>query len=230
MQHRECVIFGMHKLSESAKILHGCLADMLGLDEHGPGPLAAALAHDHIPRQHRHRHHSEVLPWTILAVVLSLLTFAMAFKIARHCCRRRRHHRLPTLASQLSQLSSQFDTTPNPLLKSSRPTLAVQETGVLPRSEPDWIGNVPWSDWQINQEDISLCQRPDGRLWELGAGASAKVIQFVQQSAFLDIPSCLQNALIASYDAPAPNASEESETALSMCNWSVCVSGGQSAH
>ena len=148
---------------------------MLGYGEHGPGPLAA-LTHNHGPPPHHHRHHDAALPWTILAGVLGLLTFAMAFKIARRCCRRYRRHKLPALSSQLGQLSSQSDTVPNPLLNTSRPTLAVQDAGVIPRSEPDWIGKVPWSDWQIDQEDISLCQRPDGRLWELGAGASAKVL------------------------------------------------------
>ena len=151
-----------------------CTADMLGHGEHSLGPLAA-LAYDMGPQSHHHRPHSEALPWALLAAVLGLLTFAVAFEAIRHCCKRRHRYKLPTLASQLSELSSQSDTVPNPLLTTSRPPLAVQEAGVIPKSEPDWIGNVPWSDWQIDQEDISLCQRPDGRLWELGAGASAKV-------------------------------------------------------
>lgn len=159
---------------------------MLGYGEHGPGPLEALT---HGPPPHHHRHHDADLPWTILAGVLGLLTFAVVFKAARRCCRRYRRHNLPTLSSQLSQLSSQSDTVPNPLLHKPRPTLAVQDAGVIPRSEPDWIGNVPWSDWQIDQEDIFLCQRPDGRLWELGAGASAKVLAVAADA--LDIGTSL---------------------------------------
>ena len=96
-------------------------------------------------------------------------------KHAKRVCRRRKR-KAAGIASQLSELSakSAADTTPNPLLQGPL-ALAVHNTDVIPKSDTDWIQNVPWSDWQIDQEDITICQRPDGRLWELGSGASAKV-------------------------------------------------------
>ena len=86
---------------------------------------------------------------------------------------------LPGIASQLSQLTAEADTVANPLLHGPL-ALAVHTTDVVATdtssaSTTDWIQNVPWSDWQIDQQDIRICQRPDGRLWELGSGASAKV-------------------------------------------------------
>lgn len=147
---------------------------MLGYSEHGPA--LAAFHPDHGPHGHHHLHllHNVYLPWALLTGVLSCLTVGLIFKTARHCCRCRRRKQ-GTLASQLSELASQSDTFSNPLVAKAPPTLAMQAVGVIPKSDPDWIGNVPWSDWQIDQKDILLCRRPDGRLWELGAGASAKV-------------------------------------------------------
>lgn len=29
---------------------------------------------------------------------------------------------------------------------------------------------MPLSDWEIREEDIEICRRPDGNLWHLGAG------------------------------------------------------------
>ena len=45
----------------------------------------------------------------------------------------------------------------------------------LTRSLPSWMGNVPFSDWEIDLADIVIGLRPDGRKWELGAGAFSKV-------------------------------------------------------
>lgn len=147
---------------------------MLGHGERAFGDLAA-LPHDHgshIP-PHHHRHHHGHLLWAFFTGMMSFIAFALLFHMVRYCLGR---CKLPTLASQLSELSSRSATTfPNPLLANGRVITAVQAAGIIPKSEPDWMGNVPWSDWQIDQEDILLCKRPDGRLWELGSGASAKV-------------------------------------------------------
>lgn len=146
--------------------------DMLGYGEHGPA--LAAFYPDHGSHRHHHSPHNGYLPWALLTVVLSFLAVGLVFKAVRHC-RRPRSKQQPTLASQLSELALQSDTVPNPLVAKAPPAMAVQAVGIIPKSDPDWIGNVPWSDWQIDQEDILLCRRPDGRLWELGTGASAKV-------------------------------------------------------
>ena len=150
-------------------------ADIPELGQHGSGHLTASH-YDHGSNKDHPRHHHGYLPWAILTGILSFIAVGLVFKVIRHW--QRRHHRSkgnPTLASQLSELSSQSDIVPNPLLANARPTMAVQAAGVMPKADPEWMGNVPWSDWQIDQEDILLCRRPDGRLWELGAGASAKV-------------------------------------------------------
>lgn len=147
----------------------GCMiiADMLGLGEHGRGPLHSAARkshHGHGPPPHH----------DILGVLAGVFVFVAVFHVVKRCCRRRKQ---PSILSQLSQLSAQSDTIPNPLL-AGRHTLAagsMQAAGGVTKSEPEWMINVPWSDWQIDQQDITLCHRPDGRLWELGAGASAKV-------------------------------------------------------
>ena len=34
---------------------------------------------------------------------------------------------------------------------------------------------LPWSDWEISAEQITICKREDGSDWELGAGAFGKV-------------------------------------------------------
>lgn len=51
----------------------------------------------------------------------------------------------------------------------------------MPRQEPmpmppAWINDVPFSDWEIDADELAICLRPDGRKWELGAGAFSKVI------------------------------------------------------
>ncbi len=34
---------------------------------------------------------------------------------------------------------------------------------------------MPWSDWEVSDDQIEICKRPDGSDWELGAGAFGKV-------------------------------------------------------
>lgn len=46
---------------------------------------------------------------------------------------------------------------------------------VVPDSPPAWIDNVPFSDWEIDVADVVIGLRPDGRKWELGAGAFSRV-------------------------------------------------------
>lgn len=45
----------------------------------------------------------------------------------------------------------------------------------LPKLPPAWIDNVPFSDWEIDVADVVIGLRPDGRKWELGAGAFSVV-------------------------------------------------------
>lgn len=40
---------------------------------------------------------------------------------------------------------------------------------------PAWINDIPFSDWEIDADDVAICVRPDGRRWEVGAGAFSKV-------------------------------------------------------
>lgn len=148
-----------------------------GFAEHMVGPL------NHIARQRPSPHHRHAIRWGIMAGCTCTIVYS-CFK--HHWRRQGRRHRkeqhkqqLPGIASQLSQLTAEADTVPNPLLQ-GRLALAVHTTDVVATdtssaSSTDWIQNVPWSDWQIDQQDIRICQRPDGRLWELGSGASAKV-------------------------------------------------------
>lgn len=37
------------------------------------------------------------------------------------------------------------------------------------------LPSLPWSDWEISAEQITICKREDGSDWELGAGAFGKV-------------------------------------------------------
>lgn len=37
------------------------------------------------------------------------------------------------------------------------------------------LPRVPFSDWELRPEDIEICTRPDGRQWEIGAGAFGQV-------------------------------------------------------
>ena len=140
---------------------------MMDIGEHGPGPLSRSMTHSHHGPP-RHKSH--------IGMLAGVVTFVAVYHVVKRCCKRRRKQN-PSVLSQLSQLPAQSDTMPNPLLQ-GRYNLAagpMQAAGVIPTSDPEWMANVPWSDWQIDQQDITLCQRPDGRLWELGAGASAKV-------------------------------------------------------
>lgn len=40
---------------------------------------------------------------------------------------------------------------------------------------PAWIDDIPFSDWEVDADDVAICVRPDGRRWEVGAGAFSKV-------------------------------------------------------
>jgi len=155
-----------HRAVSTSHVLY---ADMMDFGEHGPGPLSRSMSHSH----HGHPRHK-----SHLGMLAGVITFVAVFHVVKRCCKRRRKQK-PTILSQLSQLSAQSDTMPNPLLQGRHNPASgpMQAAGVIPTSDPDWMANVPWSDWQIDQQDITLCQRPDGRLWELGAGASAKVGQ-----------------------------------------------------
>lgn len=46
---------------------------------------------------------------------------------------------------------------------------------VVPDTLPAWIDNMPFSDWEIDVADVVIGLRPDGRKWELGAGAFSRV-------------------------------------------------------
>ena len=48
-------------------------------------------------------------------------------------------------------------------------------SAVAPAIPPSWIDNVPFSDWEIDVSDVVIGLRPDGRKWELGAGAFSRV-------------------------------------------------------
>jgi hypothetical protein len=41
------------------------------------------------------------------------------------------------------------------------------------------LPRVPFSDWELRPEDIEICRRPDGRQWEIGAGAFGQVYKAV---------------------------------------------------
>lgn len=45
----------------------------------------------------------------------------------------------------------------------------------LVKLPPAWIDAVPFSDWEIDVADVVIGLRPDGRKWELGAGAFSVV-------------------------------------------------------
>ena len=144
-----------------------------GFAEHMVGPL------NHFAHPRPPPHHPPAIRWGIMAGC----SFTILFSLAKHLCRykkrqqkRQQWQEKAGIVSQLSQLSADADTIPNPLLHGPL-ALAVHDTDVISTSEPGLIQNVPWSDWQIDQHDIRICQRPDGRLWELGSGASAKVTQ-----------------------------------------------------
>ena len=35
--------------------------------------------------------------------------------------------------------------------------------------------DLPWSDWEVKPEEVEICQREDGSLWELGHGGFGSV-------------------------------------------------------
>lgn len=47
-----------------------------------------------------------------------------------------------------------------------------RETGSVGQIE---LPSMPWSDWEIPGEQITICKRADGSDWELGSGAFGKV-------------------------------------------------------
>lgn len=59
---------------------------------------------------------------------------------------------------------------PNPLANA---LVASKADGIA--MPPSWINNIPFSDWEIDADDVAICLRPDGRKWEVGAGAFSKV-------------------------------------------------------
>ncbi|KAL0034790.1 hypothetical protein WJX77_007383 [Trebouxia sp. C0004] len=68
-------------------------------------------------------------------------------------------------------------------------------SAVAPAMPPSWIDNVPFSDWEIDVSDVVIGLRPDGRKWELGAGAFSRVyrgllrgVQVVAVKVFNDGP------------------------------------------
>ncbi|KAL3148045.1 protein kinase activity protein [Trebouxia sp. C0009 RCD-2024] len=65
----------------------------------------------------------------------------------------------------------------------------------LVKLPPAWIDAVPFSDWEIDVADVVIGLRPDGRKWELGAGAFSVVyrgllrgVQVVAVKVFNDGP------------------------------------------
>jgi hypothetical protein len=66
------------------------------------------------------------------------------------------------------------------------------------------LPQVPLSDWLIRSEEIVICRRPDGSLYELGTGAFGKVVtqQFrsthhlFKRSHVCSTQSLLQGALV----------------------------------
>ena len=75
-----------------------------------------------------------------------------------------------TLNGSLMPMASGVSFTSSPSAEDIRITSAV---GYDP--PPAWIDNVPFSDWEIDVEDVVIGLRPDGRKYELGAGAFSRV-------------------------------------------------------
>lgn len=48
------------------------------------------------------------------------------------------------------------------------------------------LPSLPWSDWEVRESDVAICQRPDGSDWELGGGAFGKVCRLLHD--LLDKP------------------------------------------
>ena len=62
-----------------------------------------------------------------------------------------------------------------PKLAAARRENHISGVDPLIKLPPAWIDNVPFSDWEIDLADVVIGLRPDGRKWELGAGAFSKV-------------------------------------------------------
>ena len=50
---------------------------------------------------------------------------------------------------------------------------------------------MPWSDWEVPAEQITICKRDDGSDWELGSGAFGKVCLGFTSIPTPDTPSVL---------------------------------------
>jgi hypothetical protein len=117
-----------HRAVSTSHVLY---ADMMDFGEHGPGPLSRSMSHSH----HGHPRHK-----SHLGMLAGVITFVAVFHVVKRCCKRRRKQK-PTILSQLSQLSAQSDTMPNPLLQGRHnpATGPMQAAGVIPTSDPDWL-------------------------------------------------------------------------------------------
>lgn len=78
----------------------------------------------------------------------------------------------------LSGLVSSSSSESYPKLAAATRESHIKGGEALTRRPPSWMGNVPFSDWEIDLADIVIGLRPDGRKWELGAGAFSKVRGF----------------------------------------------------
>lgn len=78
----------------------------------------------------------------------------------------------------LASLTSLSSSESNPKLDAAPRESHIKGGEALTRRPPSWMGNVPFSDWEIDVADIVIGLRPDGRRWELGAGAFSKVRDF----------------------------------------------------
>lgn len=59
-----------------------------------------------------------------------------------------------------------------------------QRAGSLGKQESQIeLPRLPWSDWEIPAEQITICKREDGSDWELGAGAFGKACSLLHESA-----------------------------------------------
>ena len=84
----------------------------------------------------------------------------------------------------LAGLTSSSSSESYPKLAAAPRESHIKGAEALTRRPPSWMGNVPFSDWEIDVADIVIGLRPDGRRWELGAGAFSKV------RGFITLPCC----------------------------------------
>lgn len=75
----------------------------------------------------------------------------------------------------LSELPSLSSHGSYPKLAAARRESHIGGEDCLLNLPPAWIDAVPFSDWEIDVADIVIGLRPDGRKWELGAGAFSVV-------------------------------------------------------